>query len=141
MKPQCNDAVLGGTQPSPAPGALVLGTGKLYGRLFDRFNSEAQLCNKNYLRFELTPALALIRKRRAPELADIKIKIWLFQSDKFQNLQQKGEIAIFQYTYWIFGGYLKHDGLLFGHTAKYDPADCDLELRPIVAQALREAAR
>lgn len=122
MEPQICDAVLGGNH-QPAPGAMTLGTGKLYGELFDQFNHEAKACNEQYLRLQISPRVALVRKRRAQPLDDIKIKV----------LQTDG------YPFWIFAGYLKHDGLLLGHTAKYDPARCEKELREIVLKALREA--
>lgn len=129
MEAQIHDAVLGGNG-SPAPGALVLGTGKLYAQLFDRFNAEAKACNKIYLRLELTPLVALVRKRRASPLDDIRVKVW-WRTDSTVD-------ALTIYSYWAFAGYLRHDGLLFSHTAKYDPARCDTELRDIALKALRE---
>ena len=134
MEPRIYDAVLGGNDRLPAPGALVLGTGKLYAKLFDRFNSEAKACNEYYLRLELAPVVALIRKRKAAPLDDIKIKVW-----SRSQLEHEGELI--DYGYWAFAGYLKHDGSLFGHTAKYDPARCDLYLRHIAEETLRGAAQ
>jgi hypothetical protein len=127
MEPQIHDAVLGGGDRFPAPGALVLGTGKLYSRLFDRFNAEAKACNEHYLRLELSPLVALTRKRRAQPLDDIKIKVWYDREPGW--------------AYWEFAGYLKHDGPLFGCSAKYCPSRCVQELRSIAEKALREAAR
>lgn len=131
---QIHDAVLGGDGRSPAPGALVLGNGERYARLLDRFNAEAKACNKHYLRLELSPTVALIRKRRASPLDDIKVKVKTRRDELCLSLDRVGI-----YSYWAFAGYLKHDGLIFGHRAKYDPTRCDTELRDLALKALRGA--
>lgn len=134
FQPQSDDAVLGGNNSCPNPGALVLGTGKQFALLFDKFNDKAELCNKYYLRLQLSPLVALIRKCGALPLADIKIKVWT--APELVSIEQNGQII---YSSWTFAGYLKHEGSLFGHTAKYDPASCQVELRSIALKALREA--
>ncbi len=136
QQPKVDDAVMGGlTAPAPAPGALVLGTGKLYGRLFDRFNSEAKACNELYLRLQITPLVALVRKQNAMPLDDLKVKVW-----HQGQIEYKGKVINFTYQNY-FAGYLRHDGSLWGHTAKYDPTHCFVCLRPIAEKALREAVR
>jgi hypothetical protein len=135
-QPKPDDAVLGGWTEGPTPGALVLGTGKLYAKLFDRFNAEAKACNELYLRLQITPLVALIRKRKAMPLDDIKVKVW-----REGQLEDEGKLIDFPYAHWEFAGYLRHDGPLWGHTAKYDPSHCMVSLRSIAEKALREAAQ
>jgi hypothetical protein len=134
MEPRIHDAVLGGNDRLPAAGALVLGTGKLYGKLFDRFNAEAKACNENYLRLELAPLVALVRKGNAMPLDEIKVKVWYIR-----ELYHEGKPI--DWAYWSFAGYLRHDGPLWVHTAKYDPTRCDVCLRPIAEESLRGAAQ
>ncbi|HEY9706663.1 MAG TPA: hypothetical protein V6D48_00495 [Oculatellaceae cyanobacterium] len=126
-KPAPDAAVLGGGGRQPAPDAAVLGTGRLYAKLFDRFNSEAQAINGSHLRLKLLPEVVLVRTRRAALLDDIKIKV--FVAGEIEETFAKG--------WWQFAGYLKHDGALLGHTAKYDPARCEKSLQEIALLALR----
>lgn len=118
MNPQPYDVVLGSGLNSTITTAAVLGGHeKILGKLFGRFNSEAGLCNKDYLHLPLSPRVRLIRKKNADPLADIKIKV--LHND-----------------FWYFAGYLKHRGSLFGNEAFYDPARCESHLRVVAYPAL-----
>lgn len=127
IKPKKDDAVLGGGSRQPLPGSVVLGTGRQFARLFDCFNSEAKAINGTHQWLRVSERVALVRRSRAEPLEDIKVKYLLPGSE---HGGFKG--------WWVFAGYLKHDGPLFGHTAKYDPARCPKEYRSAVHQDLTQ---
>jgi hypothetical protein len=132
MKPQNNDAVLGGNASPLTTAAVLGGQGKYLAKLFDCFNSEAKLCNEQYYRLELNHEVALVRKIRRDPLADLKVKVL-----QVNHLVLEPEGRPYTSTFWLFAGYLKHDGALFiPATATYDPAGCEKQLRAKAYQAL-----
>ena len=125
QQPEKDSAVLGGLALLPEPGSLVLGTGRRFALLFDRFNSESKMINGSHQQLRLSSRVNLVRRRKALPLDDLKILV-----TPTPNLGDKG--------WWQFAGYLKHDGSLFSHTAKYDPARCERALRKIALEVLRQ---
>ena len=126
MQPEPGSVVLGGHAPGPFLGSLVLGGHNQHlGRLFDKFNAEARLVGSSGYRYvQISDHLGLTRQRKAEPYADIKIKF-------FCRLYEEPE-------HWHFGGYLLHNGLLFGSNAHYSPTNCPKLIRPIVLRALLE---
>lgn len=125
MQPEFGSLVMGGHAPGPQPGSLVLGGhSQKLGKLFDRFNAEAKILNRDYRYLRISENLGLTRTRKADPYADIKVKY----------LYQPGENDL--HPYWDFAGYLKHDGLLFGANAQYVTAGCLKHIRPTVLKEL-----
>lgn len=127
------DAVLGGHSPDISTAAVLGGHGKRLALIFTLFNSHAKACNGCWMRLQIDDQVALVRKRRSAPLDHIKIKILVSYPVWYEGKQ------LYQ-QYWAEAGYLKHDGSLFGQSATYDPARCELRLRPIAQHALNKLA-
>jgi hypothetical protein len=126
-EPLLVDAVLGGNNSNPdiSFAAVLGGDDSRFVKLFDKFNNSAKRCNKSHLRLEIAPIVVLVGKIKRQPYDDLKIKV----------LEKEGVIE-----YWVFAGYLKHNGTLFEKMgATYEPAKCEKGLRQTVISALRKS--
>ena len=145
-RPGLYDAVLGGTPPDPTPssGAAVLGsahTRPLLGKLFTLFAAKAKPCNGRWARLELSPEVALTRRRLAALEEDILVKVYAVTF----KVSRPGE-ETYQEKAWLHAGKLTcttvdlYQTGHYGFSAEYRPQRCREDLRAIAYSALLRAA-
>jgi hypothetical protein len=120
MKPQNNDAVLGGNASPLTTAAVLGGQGKYLGRLFELFDKNAKRCNGAWLRWVVFDngeadnrvAIALVRHHKKQWEDDLYVKCL--------HLHHAPTILP-PINMWNHVGRLKHKGLLFGNEAEFFP--------------------
>lgn len=132
--PQHDDIVLGGNNPL-ATAAVLGGQDRDLAKLFNWFNSKTKHCGGEYTRLFISQNVAVIGRLRPSLWSDLIVKV-------LQQHYETHEGELHLRNTWEFGGYIKHNGILFlPATARYDPADCKKELRAIAYADLLKVAK